>query len=205
MTHDDYARKWAKIKARLATDSEYREKYLAKQRVKCKNYYWRDVAKTRRLNAAAARRRRRDNGDAVGAKESEYRKNPKVRERMKKSNKKYRQLHRAKLSEKKKEYMQSPAGKACLRRAEMKRKLRKQSDAVFYHKCLASNRMTHAKARIRAGKSYHPRFNLRFPEWITMGASSIDCTSPFLAVNLTPSQRDFARCLNIERKKARET
>lgn len=205
MTHDDYARKWAKIKARLAADPEYREKYLAKQRTKGRNYYWRDVAKTRRLNAAAARRRRRDNGDAVRAKESAYRKRPEVRERMKKYNKKYRQSHRDYLAEKKKEYSQSQAGMAARSRSEKKRKLRKQSDAVFYHKCLASNRMTHAKARIRAGKSYHPRFNLRFPEWITMGASAIDCTSPFLAVNLTPSQRDFARCLNIERKAARET
>ena len=60
-------------------------------------------------------------------------------------------------------------------------------------------RMRYAKNAILARGIYAPRFNRRLPEWAPVGGG-LDRRSAFLAVNLTPSQRAYARELAIERR-----
>ena len=79
---------------------------------------------------------------------------------------------------------------------------------AFFHDCAAwakwraGWRIIYAKRVIRRGETYSPRFDLRFPDYATKG-SALDTRSAFLAVNMTPSQNDYARELAIERRKAR--
>ena len=60
--------------------------------------------------------------------------------------------------------------------------------------------MCYAKARLLDGKGYRPRFRVRLPEWAAAGQRVLDVRSAFLAVNMTPSQRAYARELAIERR-----
>lgn len=66
-------------------------------------------------------------------------------------------------------------------------------------KTLENARLSHAKSRLRMGKMYCPMFHVRLPEWAAVG-DVFDYRSPWLAENLTPSQRAFARELAIERR-----
>lgn len=72
-----------------------------------------------------------------------------------------------------------------------------------YAKYRAAMRIRRAKCRVLAGAFYRPRFARRIPDWCVMGGV-IDVRSPWLAANLTPSQRAYARELAIERKEWRD-
>ena len=64
-------------------------------------------------------------------------------------------------------------------------------------------RISYAKKMILAGRPYHPQPNRRVPDWcVKQGV--VDVRSQWLAENLTPSQRDYAMRLAIERKEWRE-
>ena len=64
-------------------------------------------------------------------------------------------------------------------------------------------RISYAKKMILAGRPYHPQPNRRVPDWCVKHGV-VDVRSQWLAENLTPSQRDYAMRLAIERKEWRE-
>lgn len=84
------------------------------------------------------------------------------------------------------------------RRGEANRKAKKLTSAEYYAKRRAQNRVYHAKVAIKTRGIYRPRFAARYPDWSLMG-KVIDARSKFLDVNLTDSQRAYARELAIER------
>ena len=67
----------------------------------------------------------------------------------------------------------------------------------------AQHRKCYAKGRILKGKGYRARFRCRLPDWAAAGQRVLDARSQWLAVNLTASQRAYARDLAIERKAAK--
>lgn len=83
------------------------------------------------------------------------------------------------------------------------RRLRMMVDSVYYAKCRALVRVSYARSRVKAGCNYRPRFCRRVPDWATLGQRVLDAASPFLDVNITPSQRAYARELAIERANKR--
>lgn len=89
--------------------------------------------------------------------------------------------------------------RASIFRAELRRKLRKMSDAAYYARRRAQMRSCRARATILSGGVYRPIFSLRLPDWAVMGQRVIDGRSQFLAINLTPAQRAYARELYRER------
>lgn len=214
----------AKLKARrkqawgALTDEERRAKSkhnyaVYKKRVEANPEY---AARRRKANLESAKRYAATHKEQIAARAKAYRaKNrerlneycrklrAKNRERDRQNQKRWREAHRDEYLRRKRERRAAniEAAKASDRRAEARRKKRKQTDAAYYHKRLAAARITKAKARILKGKMYHPRFNLRFPEWATMGV--FDPRSTFLAENITPEMRAYARGLAIERRAAR--
>lgn len=84
------------------------------------------------------------------------------------------------------------------RRGETNRKAKKQTSAEYYARRRAQNRVYHAKFAIKTRGIYRPRFAARYPDWILMG-NGVDARSQFLDVNITDSQRAYARELAIER------
>ena len=72
-------------------------------------------------------------------------------------------------------------------------------DPQAYAKHRAKSRIQIAKGAIKNGRTYKPRFARRIPDWCVMGGG-VDYGSQWLAVNLTPSQRAWARELAIERR-----
>lgn len=68
-----------------------------------------------------------------------------------------------------------------------------------YAKYRAAMRVRGAKRCVLAGRFYKPRFSRRIPDWVTFG-HVVDVRSAWLAENLTPAQRAYARELAIERK-----
>ena len=67
----------------------------------------------------------------------------------------------------------------------------------------AQRRKIYAKGRLLKGKGYRARFRCRLPDWAAAGQRVLDARSQWLAVNLTASQRAYARDLAIERKAAK--
>ena len=106
------------------------------------------------------------------------------------------QRHRIEILEKKRRYYVE-------RHVWENRRLRYIMDSAAYAKHRAAMRMRGAKRRVLAGELYKPRFARRIPDWCVMGGV-IDARSPWLAENLTPSQRYFAMQLAIERKEWRD-
>lgn len=183
-----------------------------------RTYYWANVERLRAYHRewnrrhkdviypkqnAAKRKERREQHEKVLAREAEYRARPGVLERKRKQSKKWRKANRDEYLRRKREKRAAniEAAKVKERQAEARRKKRKQTDAAYYHKRLALSRIQHAKARLAKGKLYSPRFHLRFPEWATMGV--FDPRSAFLAENITPEMRAYARELAIERRAAK--
>ena len=78
-------------------------------------------------------------------------------------------------------------------------------DAVAYAKGRAYGRMLRAKRTVLRGGVYRPHFSYRIPDWATKGEPVLDASSSWLDINLTPSQRAFARELAIERKERSAT
>ena len=64
----------------------------------------------------------------------------------------------------------------------------------------AKERIRHAKKVTARGGMYTPRFWMRKPEWMPVGRVVMDVNSQWLASNLTPAQRAYARELAIERR-----
>ena len=109
-------------------------------------------------------------------------------------------------------YRQKPEIKVKLAAAHRKRRAAnpetvRAADRAFYAKAVvrkrAQRRVRYAKARLLAGKVYSPRFRVRLPEWSAAGQRVLDARSQWLAVNLSASQRAYARELAIERKERR--
>ncbi len=64
-------------------------------------------------------------------------------------------------------------------------------------------RMSYARRMIRAGRTYSALPSRRVPDWCVK-RRALDVRSPWLVENLTPSQRDYAMRLAIERKEWRD-
>ena len=81
---------------------------------------------------------------------------------------------------------------------------RKRADRARYAKAVvrkrAQRRKCYAKARVLGNKGYRARFRCRLPDWAAAGQRVLDARSQWLAVNLTASQRAYARDLAIERR-----
>ena len=81
------------------------------------------------------------------------------------------------------------------------------ADRAFYARAVvrerAQRRVCYAKSRLLAGNVYSPRFHVRLPEWAAAGQRALDARSQWLAVNISASQRAYARELAIERRAER--
>lgn len=109
-------------------------------------------------------------------------------------------------------YRQKPEIKVKLAAEQRKRRTAnlesvRAYDRAHYAKAVvrkrAQRRVCYAKQRLLAGKVYGPRFHVRLPEWAAAGQRALDARSQWLAVNLSASQRAYARELAIERRAAR--
>ena len=133
-----------------------------------------------------------------------YATDPAFRERKKASARKYVQEHREKVYAKHKIWQE--AHREAHRESERKymRKARMQFyfDAEAFAAYRAYNRQLRAKESVLTRGFYRPRFSCRIPDWATKGFV-LDARSQWLAVNLTASQRAYARELAIERKAAK--
>ena len=74
-------------------------------------------------------------------------------------------------------------------------------DSALYAKGRAYNRMLKAKRTILRGGKYRPRFGYRIPDWAVKGETILNSSSQWMEINITPSQRAYARELAIERNK----
>ncbi len=153
----------------------YRAYYAANRAhilAKVKAWRQRDLEHRREVEAAW----RKAHPEAEAAKQRRYRHRPEVKARL--------------------------AEQARAKRAANPEQARAESRA-YYAKTVecrrAQARIAHAKARLAKGKLYRPRFQCRLPEWAPVGGA-VDVRSPYLAYNLTPSQRAYARELAIERR-----
>ena len=109
-------------------------------------------------------------------------------------------------------YRQKPESKVKLAAAQRKRRAAnpesvRAADRAFYAKAVvrkrAQRRKCYAKARVLGGKGYRARFRCRLPEWAAACQRVLDARSQWLAVNLSASQRAYARELAIERRAER--
>ena len=73
-------------------------------------------------------------------------------------------------------------------------------DSDLYAKGRAYNRMLKAKRTILRGGVYRPRFGCRIPDWAVKGEMILDASSRWLDVNITPSQRAFAREIAMQKR-----
>jgi hypothetical protein len=64
-------------------------------------------------------------------------------------------------------------------------------------------RIIYAKRVILRGDCYTPHYNLRIPDYATKARWVLDARSAFLAENMTPEQKAYARDLAIERRAAK--
>ena len=109
-------------------------------------------------------------------------------------------------------WRQKPEVKVKLAAAQRKRRAAnpeavRAADRAHYAKAVvrerAQRRVCYAKARVLGNKGYRARFRCRLPDWAAAGQRVLDARSQWLAVNLTASQRAYARELAIERKAAK--
>lgn len=84
-------------------------------------------------------------------------------------------------------------------RAEIRRKIRKMTNAEYYAQRRASQRLVKAMASMRKGIGYRPIFSRRIPNHVCMGENILDYGSMFLIDNRTAEQRAYARELYRER------
>ena len=131
-----------------------------------------------------------------------YATDPAFRARKIASAKKYYTENRKKRAEVKKKWEEANLDK---RRGYAKKHMRKVRlawcfDADLYAKGRAYNRMLKAKSIILRGGVYRPRFSCRIPDWAVKGEMILNASSQWLAVNITPSQRAFAREIAMQKK-----
>lgn len=133
-----------------------------------------------------------------------YATDPAFRERKKASARKYVQEHREKVYAKHKIWQEAhreahrESGRKYMRKARMQFYF----DAEAFAAYRAYNRQLRAKESVLTRGFYRPRFSCRIPDWATKGFA-LDTRSSFLDVNLTDSQRAYARELAIERRAAK--
>lgn len=113
-----------------------------------------------------------------------------------------------------KRYERSHPGYVAMRRA--KEELRMRLDPKAYARSRALQRERRRKMRDRKiaagllpprtknGGMFRPRHSIRYPDWCVKGQFCVDVRSAFLAENLTPAMRDYARRLFIGRREQRE-
>lgn len=77
------------------------------------------------------------------------------------------------------------------------------ADAKAYANHRAKRRIWAARKSVLKFGKYSPRYNIRIPDWALFGDRTIDARSQWLDVNLTASQRAYARDLAIERRAAK--
>lgn len=149
-----------------------------------------DAANRKAKQREADRRYRLRHPDRCRERDRKWREaNPDKRKAQKRRN---YQRHRAEiLAQKRRYYVEH--------RVWERRRLLFVVDSTAYANFRAAMRIRKAKRRIMGGNLYKPRSARRIPDWCVMGGA-IDARSPWLAENLTPSQRAFARELAIERK-----
>ena len=130
-----------------------------------------------------------------------YATDPAFRARKIASAKKYYMENRKKRAEVKRKWDDANRDK---RREYVKKYMRKVRlawcfDANLYAKRRAYNRMLKAKSIILRGGVYRPRFSCRIPDWAVKGEMILNASSQWLAVNITPSQRAFAREIAMQK------
>lgn len=131
-----------------------------------------------------------------------YATDPAFRARKIASAKKYYTKNRKKLAEFKRKWADDNRDKV---REYVKKYMRKVRlawcfDSDLYAKGRAYNRMLKAKRTILRGGVYRPHFGYRIPDWAVKGEMILDASSQWLAVNITPSQRAFAREIAMQKK-----
>lgn len=120
----------------------------------------------------------------IASAKKDYAKNRKKRDMVKR---KWDDANRDKVREYSKKYMR-------------KVRLAWSFDANLYAKGRAYNRMLNAKRTILRGGVYRPHFSCRIPDWAVKGEMILNASSQWLAVNITPSQRAFAREIAMQKK-----
>ena len=134
-----------------------------------------------------------------------YATDPAFRARKIASARKYYAKHREKRDEVKRKWVHANRDKVrgYVRKCMRKIRLAWCFDSELYAKGRANNRMLKAKRTILRGGVYRPHFGYRIPDWATKGGTILDSSSQWLDINITPSQRAFARELAIEHKEWR--
>lgn len=77
-----------------------------------------------------------------------------------------------------------------------------KTDAELYARMRANKRKRRAIRKVLGGGKYKPRFMGRIPDWAVKGECVLDKRSGWIAANITPEQKAYARELAIERRAA---
>ena len=200
----------------MKSRAEYNRKYYLANRerilARCKEYRKRNRERVK----AADRAWRKANPEKVRAIEKKYRQthHEKIREKERERDRKRRKNNPEKAREKSRRFRARKkirmaadpklyAHYRAVKSAARKRAAAKfATDPVKYANNRLSKRRTYARRMMKAGRGYSPRPQCRVPDWAVKG-QHLDARSAFLAVNLTASQRAYARELAIERKAAK--
>ena len=131
-----------------------------------------------------------------------YATDPAFRARKIESAKKYYKENREKREKVKRKWDEANRDKRreYFKKSMMKIRLAYCFDSDLYAKARAYNRMLKAKRTILRGGVYRPRFSCRIPDWAVKGEMILNASSQWLAVNITPSQRAFAREIAMQKK-----
>lgn len=188
---------WEKRKRRMAADPEYaaRQRALAVRRMQL----WRKRHPERNqkhMKEQAARRKARRKADAEYA--------DRIRAQKRSNYAKRRIVILEQLHER---YISDEAYRAqklaSTRLSDRKFFAKLEADAKLYAAWRAKRRMRWARKAVAEGRLYRPLYCTRIPDWTTKGQRILDASSAYLDVNLTDSQRAYARELAIERRAAR--
>ncbi|MBR4616567.1 MAG: hypothetical protein IKO55_13240 [Kiritimatiellae bacterium] len=131
-----------------------------------------------------------------------YATDPAFRARKIASAKKYYAQHRETRDKVKRKWADANLDKVrgYVRKSMNKIRLAWRFDSDLYAKGRAYNRMLKAKRTILRGGAYRPHFGYRIPDWAVKGEMILDASSQWLDVNITPSQRAFAREIAMQNK-----
>ena len=151
-----------------------REAALAKKRKRERERYWANIEESRRKKREAWYRRPKE-------KRKEY------------AAARYRNRTPSDIAKK----------KIWAKRRHLKKSILAMTDPDFYSQLRALQRIYNVRHRNKTRKrQYRPLWSMRFPDWATKG-SVLDGRSQFLAINMTPEQKAYAREMAIERKERR--
>lgn len=193
------ARRRAKYYANLEMSRKKKREYYAQN---AERERARDRARwPRRKNSAKAYRRANAERIADNAR-SRYATDPAYRARKIASAKKNYHTNRATRKVQRKAFRETHREELAIISRMNYAALRKRIavDAKAYAEHRAKHRMWAAKKAVLKSGKYSPRYNMRVPDWALFGERTADARSHFLDVNMTPSQRAYARELAIERR-----